>query len=103
MNSIYDLVVATICKSMRPPTGVWETLYIKNGYFVGHKFHFDGGYALWASGWPAIEFYDEHRNLVRGPPSRGLGGHPRGAAGKPGFSPSLPEPCSGAYTARGVK
>ena len=65
MSLIYDLVVATISKQMPPPIDVWETLYIRDGFFVGHKFHFDGGYAIWASGWPAVEFYDERGNLAK--------------------------------------
>ena len=76
MNSIYDLVVATFSRLEMPaPIEVWETLLVKDGFFIGRKFHCDGGYALWASGWSAVEFYDENgkflvRAAVKKPPLR---------------------------------
>ena len=60
MSSIYDIVVATFARlGMPSPTDVWDTFLIKDGCFIGHKFHCDGGYAIWASGWGAVEFYAE--------------------------------------------
>ncbi len=43
--TIPDIVAATlkemgICVSMR-------TILIQKGYLVGHKYRFDGGYAVW--------------------------------------------------------
>jgi len=64
--SIYNLVVATFSKlGMPPPIDVRETLLIKDGFFIGHKFRCDGGYALWASGWNTVEFYDENGKLLK--------------------------------------
>jgi hypothetical protein len=66
MSLIYDLVVATFFKlGMPPPIDVWETLLIEDGIFIGHKYRCDGGYAIWASGWSAIEFYDEDGKLMK--------------------------------------
>ena len=49
MNSIYDLVVATFSRLEMPaPTDVWESFLVKDGFFIGHKFHCEGGYAVWA-------------------------------------------------------
>ena len=66
MSFIYDLVVVTFVKlGMPPPINVCETLLIMDGFFIGHKFHCDGGYAIWAPGWSAVEFYDEEGNLLK--------------------------------------
>ena len=62
---IYNLVVATFSKlGMPPPIDVWETLLFKDGCFIGHKFHCQGGYAIWGAGWNAVEFYDEEREAA---------------------------------------
>ena len=66
MSLIHDFVEATFSKLGMPgPIDGCETLLIEDGLFAGHKFHFDGGYALWAAGWGAVEFYDEDGELVR--------------------------------------
>jgi len=58
-----DFVTATlaemgICASMR-------TILIQKGYFVGHKYRFDGGYAIQLAGKNAIEIYDENGKLLK--------------------------------------
>lgn len=66
MSSIYDLVAATFSElGMSARDEVWETLFIEDGCFVGHKFHCDRGYAIWASGWGAVEVFDEHGKLLK--------------------------------------
>jgi hypothetical protein len=47
------------------PIDVFETLLVNDGRFIGHKFHCDGGYAIWGMGWDAIEFYDEDGKLLK--------------------------------------
>ena len=75
-DSIHDLVEATFSRLEMPaPTEVWETLLIMDGCFIGRKYHCAGGYALWAPGWDAIEFYDDSgkylmRVAVKKPPLR---------------------------------
>ena len=65
MSSIYDLVVATFTRLEMPaPSDVWVTLCVKDGSFIGHKFHCEGGYAIWAAGWGAVEFYDENGKFL---------------------------------------
>ena len=63
---IYDLVVATFFKlGMPAPTDVCETLLVNDGCFIGHKFHCDGGYAIWGAGWNAVEFYGDDGKLLK--------------------------------------
>ena len=47
-----------ICVSIR-------TILIQNGYFVGHKYRFDGGYAIRLAGKNEIEFYDQAGVLLK--------------------------------------
>jgi hypothetical protein len=41
------------------------TYLIKGGCFIGHKFRFCGGYALWYVGGNTIEFYHEDGELFK--------------------------------------
>ena len=49
---------------MPAPIDVSESLLVKDGCFIGHKFRYDGGYALWGTGWKTVEFYDEDGKLL---------------------------------------
>jgi len=63
---IHNLVASTFSKlGMPPPIDVCETLLVKDGVFIGHKFHCDGGYALWGAGWNSVEFYDQNGRLLK--------------------------------------
>ena len=63
---IYNLVATTFSKlGMPPPIDVWETLLFKDGFFIGHKFHCQGGYAIWGAGRNAVEFCDENGKLLK--------------------------------------
>ncbi len=63
---IHNLVVATFSTlGMPPPIDVSETLLVKDGTFIGHKFQCDGGYAIWGVGWNAVEFYDDDGKLLK--------------------------------------
>jgi len=65
MSLIDNLVASTFSKlGMPPPIDVWETLLVKDGIFIGYKFHCDGGYAIWGTGWNSVEFYDENGKLL---------------------------------------
>ena len=65
-NDIYELVVATFTElGMLAPTDVCETRVVKDGFFIGQKFHCDGGYAMWGAGWNTVEFYDEGGKLLK--------------------------------------
>ena len=63
MDEDHDLVTATlrkmgICASMR-------TFLIQKGYFVGHKYRFDGGYAIRLAGKNEVEIYDDDGKLLK--------------------------------------
>jgi hypothetical protein len=63
---IHDLVVATFSELGTPaPIDVCETLFVKDGCFIGHKFHCNGGYAMWGLGSKAVEFYDDDGKLLK--------------------------------------
>ncbi len=40
-----------------------RTILIREGNFVGHKFRFDGGYALWPVEKGVVEAYDDNGNM----------------------------------------
>ena len=46
------------------PATVIQTMLMKDGYFVGHKLRYDGGYAICLAGGNIIEFYDEQGTLL---------------------------------------
>ena len=47
------------------PANIIQTILMHDGYFVGHKLRYDGGWAiLWAAS-DAIEFYDEQETLLK--------------------------------------
>ena len=63
--SIHELVSATLAKLGLPAPGtVIQTMLMKDGYFAGHKFRYDGGYAVHLAGGNIIEFYDEQAAML---------------------------------------
>ena len=65
-NDIQELVVATLAQlGIAASVSLFATLLVRDGCFIGHKFHFDGGYALWGTGWNSIEFYGEDGKLLK--------------------------------------
>ena len=63
--SIHELVSGTLAKLGVPaPATVIQTMLMKDGYFVGHKLRYDGGYAICLAGGNIIEFYDEQGTLL---------------------------------------
>ena len=64
--SIHDLVAATLAELGLPaPTNFIQTMLMKDRYFVGWKFRYDGGYAVLRAGANTIEFYDEEGTLLK--------------------------------------
>jgi hypothetical protein len=45
------------------PANIIQTMLVKDRYFVGWKFRYDGGYAILRSG--QIEFFDEQGTLLK--------------------------------------
>jgi len=40
-------------------------MLMRDGYFVGWKFHYDGGYAIRWAGDDKMEFYDQQGTLLK--------------------------------------
>ena len=47
------------------PTNIIQTMLMKDRYFIGWKFHYDGGYAIWLADGSTIEFYDGQGQLLK--------------------------------------
>jgi hypothetical protein len=47
------------------PTGVMHTFLIRCGYFVGHKFRFEGGWAIWLTDSDSVQIYGEDGSLTK--------------------------------------
>ena len=62
--TIPDIVVAKL-REMAICASPMRTILIQKGYFVGHKYRFDGGYAIRLAGKNAIEVCDEEGKLMR--------------------------------------
>ena len=59
-----DFVTATL-REMGIGTPPMRTILIQKGYFVGHKYRFDGGYAIRLAGKNEIEIYDDAGKLLK--------------------------------------
>ena len=65
-TAIYDLVVATASElGMPAPVYVFETLLVMDRCFLGHKYQYDGGHAMWGNGSNTVEFFDENGKLLK--------------------------------------
>ena len=60
----HDLVTVSL-KEMGINVVPMRTILIKNGYFVGHKYRFDGGYAVRLAGKNAVEVYDDDGKMLK--------------------------------------
>jgi hypothetical protein len=66
-ETIHDIVAATL-RSMglcQDPSSLIRTILLRDRYFVGHKYRFDGGWATWLVQTNVIEVYDDHGNLLK--------------------------------------
>jgi hypothetical protein len=66
VESIHDVVVAILGQMGLYPTpaSLLRTILIRDGYYVGQKYRFDGGYAMWVAATNVIEIYDADNNLL---------------------------------------
>jgi hypothetical protein len=62
--TILDAVAATLREMGFCAAPMW-TILMQKGYFVGHKYRFDGGYAIRLAGKDAIEIYDDDGELLK--------------------------------------
>jgi hypothetical protein len=61
-----DLLAATLTELGLPaPTSVIQTMLMHDGYFVGHKFRYDGGYAIMRAGGGTVDLYDEQGTVLK--------------------------------------
>ena len=65
-KSIHELVVSTLAELGLPvPTNFLKTMLMQDGYFVGWKFRYDGGYAILHASRNTMEFYDGQGTLLK--------------------------------------
>jgi hypothetical protein len=60
----HDSVTATLLE-MGLCAAPMRTILIQKGYFVGHRYRFEGGYAIRLAGKNAIEVYDDDGKLLK--------------------------------------
>ena len=64
--SIHELVAATLVELGIPaPSTIIQTMLMHDGYYVGHKFRYDGGHAVLQAGGDTLELYDQRGNLLK--------------------------------------
>ena len=64
--SIQDLVAPILAELGLPvPTNFIQTMLMKDGYFVGWKFRYDGGYAVLHTGGTTVELFDEQGKVLK--------------------------------------
>jgi hypothetical protein len=61
---IQEVVAATLAE-MGVCAAPIRTILIQQGYFVGHKYRFDGGYVTWTAKTNVIEVYDDGGKLLK--------------------------------------
>jgi hypothetical protein len=65
-QSIQERVVARLSEFGLPiPSDIIQTTLMRDGYFVGWKFRYDGGYAILYSGSDNVEFHDNQDNVLK--------------------------------------
>lgn len=63
---IFDQVVRALAElAIADPASVVPTLLIQDGVFLGHRYRYDGGCAMWWLGSPTLEFHDEQGKLLQ--------------------------------------
>ena len=59
-------IAATLADlSLPTPTNLIQTMLMKDGYFVGWKFRYDGGYAVLLSDSGTMELFDERGTVLK--------------------------------------
>jgi hypothetical protein len=62
-GGVHDFVTATL-EEMGICAAPMRTILIQEGYFVGYKYRFDGGYAVWLVEKNVIEVHDNAGKLL---------------------------------------
>jgi hypothetical protein len=64
-HSILNDVTAVLTEMSIPTTSLVHTILLRDLYFIGHKFRFDGGYAIWLAETNTVEVYDDGKKLLK--------------------------------------
>ena len=63
--SVEDLVLAAISTAgMAPPDSMIRTILLQDRFFLGEKYRFDGGMAIWLAKDQTVEVYDDAGQLL---------------------------------------
>jgi hypothetical protein len=66
MDSIHRLLSAALAELGLPAvTDFLQTTLLRNGYFAGWKFRYDGGYAIVPADGNMIEFFNDQGSSVK--------------------------------------
>ena len=68
MNSAIQVVVAATLKDaglLANQVVLHRTILVQKGYYVGQKFRYEGGYAVWLADSSDIKVHDEHGMLLK--------------------------------------
>jgi hypothetical protein len=65
--TLHDLVLATLAEMGLASTleSLIRTILLRDRYFVGHKYRFDSGYAVWVAETNVIEVYNDEGKLLK--------------------------------------
>jgi hypothetical protein len=64
-HSILDEVAKILTEMGVPTDSLVHTILLREKFFVGHKFRFDGGYAIWLAETNTVQVYDDGRKLLK--------------------------------------
>jgi hypothetical protein len=64
-HSIQDNVAAVLTEMGIPTASLIHTILLREKFFVGHKFRFDGGYAIWWAEKNVIDVHDDSGKLLK--------------------------------------
>ena len=64
-RSIQDAVTTALAEMGIAAASLVHTILLRDCHFVGHKFRFDGGYAIWLAETNTVEVYDDGRRLLK--------------------------------------
>ena len=58
--SIGEILATTLNALGRStPNDIIQTVLLRNGRFIGHKYRYDGGYAVLQAGGNTVQFFDD--------------------------------------------
>jgi hypothetical protein len=66
-KTIHDMITATLGEMglASDPASLIRTILLRDRYFVGQKYRFDTGYAVWMAETNVVEVYDDGGKLLK--------------------------------------